>query len=190
MRRWTDRDAFCFYLQPCLWAIPAPLSKAVIDQLSARLSEGGAGSTMPLIFLILGCHVLLPVCVQDRLQPLDGSTPRPRLAGEGWVPDQSERSRGEATSPSGTLYRMHSVQRRSKDLAFLPALAPSLNSGLRPLCASPPGVSAPLTGCPLPPGLLLLHLPHGISFTSPHLGADTLLESPTLSRRPVKSLPG
>ena len=48
---------------------------------------------MPRIFLILGCHMLLPVCVQDRLQPLDGSTPRPRLAGEGWVPDQPEGGR-------------------------------------------------------------------------------------------------
>ena len=94
MRRWTDRDAFCFHLQPCLWAVPPPLSKAAVEQLSARLSEGSAGSTMPRIFLILGCHVLLPVCVQDRLQPLDGSTPRPRLAGEGWVPDQPEGGRG------------------------------------------------------------------------------------------------
>lgn len=85
----------CFHLQPCLWAVPLPLSKAATEQLSARLSEAGAGSTMPCVFPILGCHVLLAVCAQDRLQRPDGSTPKPRLAGEGWVPDQPEAGQGE-----------------------------------------------------------------------------------------------
>lgn len=60
-----------------------------------------------------------------------------------------------------------------------------------PACQPPEGVSAPPAGHPLPPGLLL-HLDpcswYKLDFSP--LGADTLLESPTLSRRPVKSLPG
>lgn len=102
---------------------------------------------MPCIFLILGCHVLLPVCVQDRLQPLAGSTRGPDWQVRSWVPDQPEaRGRGHVSQWDSVQDAQCAVKEQGPGLPAY--LSPFLDSGLQALCASPQGVQPHLLAVP------------------------------------------